>query len=56
MREGDMMMKDGWRRVEWEGRGIEGEGWGGERETWRYYAADFEDGERSQEPKDVSSL
>lgn len=28
VREGDMMMKDGWRRVEWEGRGIEGEGWG----------------------------
>lgn len=55
VREGEVMMNDGWRReTEGEGGGIEREGWGGggERETWRCYAADFEDGERNQEPKE----
>lgn len=34
----------------------EGKAWGKERETWRYYAASLEDGERSHEPKNVGTL
>lgn len=65
VREGDVMMKTdgGGRRSTRErerggGVGVEEEGKarGKERETWRYYAAGFEDGERNHESKNVGSL